>query len=556
MSPLPARPEAPAQTRPAGPGTLRTARLLVGLKARLTIAAMRRSTAALVGSILGLVWFLVSVLLWSAAAWSAGGSLNPQEAATPAVLVGTAGTLGWWLASLATGRADSTLHAGRFALYPVPVRGLALGQILGAAVGIGGPLTAIALLGMSLVWRSSPVALVSAVVLVPLGWFVMILGNRCLTAALEGLQRRRGVTEALSILGAAALILVGPLVGGALGLLAAQGLSALAGLAGWLAWTPWGAAWAIPADLAQGRLLSALARLLVVLASGAVLWAIWSRLLERSFEHAGAPAPSRGGHQVRGAGVFGRLPARPWAAVAGRSVIYWLRDPRYAASLAIMPLMLIMLWFLSLTTQVNGQDAGWILLAAGPLTAVLLGFSISADVAYDHSAFCLHLLTGLRGRDDRLGRVIGLLLVSVPLLAVILAGSALLADAGHLLPGLVGVTLLGLLAGAGVSSVLSARYTYPVPLPGDSPMKTPPGFTLLNVLVQMATMLVIVLLTLPALAPLILQGITGQGLWGWFALAIGAVLGPVLCWLGIVLGGRWLEARGPELLQQVSSYRS
>ena len=39
--------------------------------------------------------------------------------------------------------------------------------------------------------------------------------------------------------------------------------------------------------------------------------------------------------------------------------------------------------------------------------------------------------------------------------------------------------------------MLSARYTYPVPLPGDSPLKTPPGFTFLNVVVQMAVMLLI-----------------------------------------------------------------
>jgi hypothetical protein len=38
-------------------------------------------------------------------------------------------------------------------------------------------------------------------------------------------------------------------------------------------------------------------------------------------------APVRGtASRVRGAGLLGRVPATPWAAVAGRSIIYWLRS--------------------------------------------------------------------------------------------------------------------------------------------------------------------------------------------------------------------------------------
>ena len=126
----------------------------------------------------------------------------------------------------------------------------------------------------------------------------------------------------------------------------------------------------------------------------------------------------------------------------------------------------------------------------------------------------------------------------------------------HLLPGVIGMSLLGLLGGGGISSVLSARYTYPVPLPGDSPLKTPPGFTFLNVLVQMAVMVLIGAVTMLAGIPLVVQMITGQDLWGWLGLAVGVIGGLGLAWGGVVLGGRWLEARAPELYQQVSSYRS
>ena len=254
--------------------------------------------------------------------------------------------------------------------------------------------------------------------------------------------------------------------------------------------------------------------------------------------------------RVRGAGLLGRVPATPWAAVAARSIIYWLKDPRYAASIVLIPVMLGLLWFNS------GPGEGGPLLFAGPLVAAMMGFTISADVAYDHSAFSLHVLSGIRGRDDRLGRLISLCVVGGALSIAALLFGAAMTQTWHLLPGVIGMSLLGLLGGGGISSVLSARYTYPVPLPGDSPLKTPPGFTFLNVLVQMAVMVLIGAVTMLAGIPLVVQMITGQDLWGWLGLAVGVIGGLGLAWGGVVLGGRWLEARAPELYQQVSSYRS
>ena len=46
-----------------------------------------------------------------------------------------------------------------------------------------------------------------------------------------------------------------------------------------------------------------------------------------------------------------------------------------------------------------------------------------------------------------------------------------------------------------------------------------------------------------------------QLLFGWLNLAVGTVLGLVLFLSGVRLGGRWLDARGPELLAQVTVNR-
>lgn len=531
-----------------GPSVAATARLVVGLKARLTAAAMRRSTWTLVGTILGGLYLLGLVVFWAIMAWTGGAAATPRAVAVPVVLAGTAATIGWWVASLVTGRADATVHAGRFALYPVPRSGLALGQLLSAAVGLAGPATVLGLLALSLAWRATPIALISSIVLIPVGWGLMVLGNRCLAAALEGLQRSRLVGDAASVLGLALLVLMGPLIGGLTGLVASGALD-LEQIAAAASWTPWGALWAIPADLADGAALAAAGRLAVVAATVVVVWLIWARLLERSLEHSTAPARSSGS-RVRGAGLLGRVPATPWAAVAARSIIYWLKDPRYAASVVMIPVLLGLLWFNS------GSGEGGPLLFAGPLVAGMMGFAISADVAYDHSAFSLHVLSGIRGRDDRLGRLISLCVVGGTLSIAALLFGAAMTQTWHLLPAVIGMSLLGLLGGGGISCVLSARYTYPVPLPGDSPLKTPPGFTFLNVLVQMAVMVLIGAVMMLAGVPLVVQMITGQDLWGWIGLAVGVLGGLGLAWGGVVVGGRWLEARAPELYQQVSSYRS
>jgi ABC-2 type transport system permease protein len=42
---------------------------------------------------------------------------------------------------------------------------------------------------------------------------------------------------------------------------------------------------------------------------------------------------------------------------------------------------------------------------------------------------------------------------------------------------------------------------------------------------------------------------------GWINLAVGPFLGLVLFGTGIRLGGKWLDARGPELLAQLSVNR-
>jgi ABC-2 type transport system permease protein len=123
------------------------------------------------------------------------------------------------------------------------------------------------------------------------------------------------------------------------------------------------------------------------------------------------------------------------------------------------------------------------------------------------------------------------------------------------LPGQLGLSLGILFTGLGLSSVVSARYTVTVPLPGDSPFKKPPGNVGQTMAVQFAGMGTLGLLVLPEGGLIIAQLVTGNPLFGWINLAVGLILGLGLFATGVRLGGKWLDARGPELLAQLTINR-
>lgn len=156
---------------------------------------------------------------------------------------------------------------------------------------------------------------------------------------------------------------------------------------------------------------------------------------------------------------------------------------------------------------------------------------------------------------DRLGRALACMTFALPVVLVFSVGYAAFSRNWAALPGQLGFSLGILFTGLGLSSVVSARYTVTVPLPGDSPFKKPPGNVGQTLAVQFVGMLVLMVLVLPEAALLVAQAVTGNVLFGWLTLAVGTVLGMVLFLAGMRLGGKWLEARGPELLAQVTVNR-
>ncbi|WP_265520868.1 hypothetical protein [Oerskovia flava] len=526
----------------------------VRLKLTLMANSFRRSTWQTIGFVAGALYglFVVGMVVIGLTVL---GSQDPVLAGGIITLGGALVVLGWWIVPLFAFGVDATLDPQRFVTYAMPRRTLLAGLATAGVVSIPGIVTLLVALGTSLAWWRSPLALVAAVVGGLLALATCVVGSRATTTALAPLLESRRYREVVTIAAFVPIMLIGPAfawVGARLG--SDDGVtvgpgggvgSLVADLAGVVAWTPFGAPWALAAGVHDGAWGLVLARLVVALVTLGVVWVVWDRALGRALV---SPPTSGAAAQAKGLGWFARFPATPTGAVAARCMTYWLRDPRYSGSIAVVPLIPVVLLVL------GGGASSVVFLALAPLTAWILGFALSADVAYDHTAFALHVSTGVDGRADRWGRVLPVLAFGIPVVLLFAVVSVAVADRWDTLPAVLGVSLGTITTSLAVSCVSSARLLYPVPKPGDSPFKQPQGAAMATLVAQMLAMLMMFVLTLPVLVLGALAIFWPQPALGWVALVVGIGLGSALLVAGARWGARIYDRRSPELLQQVLTY--
>lgn len=519
---------------------------LLRLKLTLLRNGLRRSPLQLLGLAIGGLYALGTVGMCVAALLFLRQQ-DPMLAQTVVVLGGSAALLGWGIVPVVAATADMTLDPARFTTSAIPMPQLLAGLAVGGLIGIPGLATALVALATVGTWWRGFIPAAGALVGAVLAVLSCVVLSKVVTTATASLAASRRFKDASALAFMVPLILMGPIVAAI-----AQGIADsrdfLTELARVLSWTPLGAAWSLGGDLAAGRPVDAALKLLIGVVTLAGMTWCWKLLLERALV-----TPSYAGSNRRTGGrmgLFGLFPASPTGAIAARSLTYWFRDPRYSGSLVAIPLLPVVLAF-------QGSQTGnfGIIMIVGPLTAFLLAWSISADVSYDNTAFALHLAAGVRGLHDRLGRALACLTFALPTVLILAVGPFFLTGDWEWLPAILGLSLGVLLSGLGLASVVSARYTAAVPLPGDSPFKKPPGNVGQTLAVQFCGMGILLVLTIPEAALVIAQSVTGDPAFGWANLAVGPLLGIALFVAGVRVGGRWLDARGPELLAQLTVNR-
>jgi ABC-2 type transport system permease protein len=510
----------------------------------------------LANSLKGKPWQIVAVvigglyglgILFGVVAGLIALSFAPIELArTVTVLGGAVTILGWIVLPLIGPGTDQTVEPSRLAIFPIPLNQLVLALAVSGVLGVPGIVTSIAALATAATWWQHPLGALAAIVCAVVGVFTCVVGSRAVTALSSGIGSGRRFREAKGVLVFVPLILLGPIFIG-LTTLVRGSVDALPGIADAVAWTPIGAIWSVPGYIVAGEPARAAAGFVIGLATLAILVLVWRSSLRHALENpARASSPVKGG--TRKLGLFGLFPATPWGAVAARALTYWVRDPRYAQSLIVIPLVPVMLFFYS-----GNMGSMGVLNALGPIVALFLALSIYTDVSYDNTAYALHLSTGVSGRDDRLGRVVALAVFAVPVSVLLTVASVWFTNSWQVLPGLLGLVFGLLFSGFALSSVLSGRFVFPVPAPGENPFKARPGGGFMLMLATFATWGGLTVLVLPEAVLAVIGFVTGEAIYGWLALACGLVLGLGMLVVAVRWGGSVLDRRGPELLVQLQA---
>ncbi len=450
------------------------------------------------------------------------------------VIVASALSIGIAVAPLSAGL-GSALEPRRFAAFPLDPRRLALSLAAAGAVGLPGVLAAVLGIGLELAWAGTPTG-GAAIVAGVLAALAIILTSQYLVAigAQLGVSAaaRRAVTavaRVVVVLALAAALVTVLVIGDP------ESAEALVAVGAGLASTPIGLLWAAPgSELAEllARLLGGVI-MLVVMALG------WGWIVARLLE---TPQRTQKESSATGLGLFDLAPATPAGVIAVRSLLYWLRDPRYGLVLLVLPLAPVLMM---LTLGVAGSPLPPLWLLPLPVLALFLGWFPHNDAAYDSTALWVHVAAPVPGIADRWGRCVPPLLIGLLLLppAPLFAHWSGVDGA---LPALLGVTIGLLLTGLGVSCVTSAVGAYPTARPDAGPFDQPPAlgaragwtqaFALLAILVLMAPALLAAAWGFADPAWFVVSGIAG------FATGIGMLL------LGLVAGGRAFRRRAPELL--------
>lgn len=515
--------------------------LLIRLRWRLWSRLVQRNTGLLVSTVLGV---LVGLGLTAAAVGALVALRFVTADLRPLAVLALAGvTLSWTVMSVLAAAADSTVDPSRFAVLPVAPRALARGLLAAALTGIPPVLLGVVALSTLVTWSDSLAGVLAALVSAVLGVLLTVLLSRVVVGLLAGVMAgRRG-----RAVGAAAISLVAVSPAG-LGILLGSNLPTetlttadLDAVARTVGWTPVGWAWAIPMHVTSGSPAAAAAATGLVVTTLAALWLGYERQVTRALT---APLRSVGDQRIRGRGLILR-----WArfgvlgVVAARRLVMWRRDTRLV-TVAVQSLVLPVL----LVGQSLLTGETWSARIALLVLAVLSGLTLLNDLAYDGTSWTTHVIADVRGWQDRLGRVIGTALLYVPLLAILYAVLAALGMVGGGVrwPALV-VVALG--SGLGTASLVGALMPGVAPKPGGNPFASTTGSGAQGLIGGLVAFVIPILCLIPVAIGSLLVPET--------ALAQGLFLSVSVLWAvgllagGIVLGGRRLDARAPEMLDRL-----
>nr|WP_303770221.1 transporter [Actinomyces oris] len=563
---------------------------LVKLKWRLTLNALTKNVWAIIGTVFGALYGIGALAMVLAGAVGLG---LKADADVIMLVLGALGALlvaGWAVVPLLITGLDSTLDPRAMAAWAAPSRGLALGLLAAGAVGIPGCITAAVCLIPVLTWllAGQLAAALLALLCAPAALATCVLLSRIIVTAAGISSSRRG-RETTAIIAFVAFMVctqLPNLIPRLLGDDPTDILQPLGTLARVMGLSPFGWAFAAPGVMATGSVPAALALAIGAWILPVILLPLWQRVVNKAMTSPGTSHTRTRAYAADGAGsdvqhrglpdvlpwarrLSAALPA-PAAAVAARSLRYWRTDPRYLVqfvSVLILPVVLVLGPALNssrFVVYVNGQrvetsfalgHAPTALLFMTPALAVFMGWALHDDLGMDSTALWSHLSAGISGAHDRLGRVVGAAVWQAPVMLVVDVFMAVWTGRWEALPAVTGACLALYGSALAWSCLASVLLPYETLAPGDSPMRSrTSGTAFLAALIQMAAILLLLAVCSPVLGAAIYGVVQAAPVWEWTALVAGVVWCSLLLWGGVVIGGRALDRRGPQVLATIRTW--
>ncbi|RFT36095.1 hypothetical protein CG402_00210 [Bifidobacteriaceae bacterium NR020] len=541
---------------------------MVRLRWALTFSVMRKSIWQKIGFAIAIVFGLALICALGFAGWETGKYINPgmladtknwQEFQLAPIMVASIVSIFTLFINVFMFGSDTTLKSRSFALYGIPYVKQQAGMLLGSLFGALSVSCTIALALWSLAYRSfGIVPVLVSVIAAPLYVATIVSLSKMLIELLDTIlinKRSRNIFYFAIFI--AYMIFVSSMNTHSP---SPNGIALGTSFCAASAFTPLSAAMALPLDAINGNWLALAIRFLICVVTIAACFAIsvFCAKLE--------PKLLRGEQKTvvktKGIGLFAAVPDNTVGAIIARIISVMRRDMRQLF-LLIAPLFMLVVaggssfkakGFDSLTDNLG--VSGWMMYAA-----LLMGMVVGNNIAYDGTAFTMHVIIGVKGLHDRLANAIVWSVICAVYFAIIGVGVYVFLFFVANVKQNVNAVMFQILspigiafASIGIGLISSCIAMYPV-ASIEKPFSRPQGSAGGRSFAAIGFMLLSVVCMIPSFAAAIAFMILNPNLL-WIASILFIVNGLIVLVVGVILGGKVMDKRMIRIVENLRRFAS
>lgn len=541
---------------------------MVRLRWALTFSVMRKSIWQKIGFAIAIVFGLALICALGFAGWETGKYINPgmladtknwQEFQLAPIMVASIASIFTLFINVFMFGSDTTLKSRSFALYGIPYVKQQAGMLLGSLFGALSVSCTIALALWSLAYRSfGIVQVLVSVIAAPLYVATIVSLSKMLIELLDTIlinKRSRNIFYFAIFI--AYMIFVSSMNTHSP---SPNGIALGTSFCAASAFTPLSAAMALPLDAINGNWLALAIRFLICVVTIAACFAIsvFCAKLE--------PKLLRGEQKTvvktKGIGLFAAVPDNTVGAIIARIISVMRRDMRQLF-LLIAPLFMLVVaggssfkakGFDSLTDNLG--VSGWMMYAA-----LLMGMVVGNNIAYDGTAFTMHVIIGVKGLHDRLANAIVWSVICAVYFAIIGVGVYVFLFFVANVKQNVNAVMFQILspigiafASIGIGLISSCIAMYPV-ASIEKPFSRPQGSAGGRSFAAIGFMLLSVVCMIPSFAAAIAFMILNPNLL-WIASILFIVNGLIVLVVGVILGGKVMDKRMIRIVENLRRFAS